>query len=174
VSLLETAIWLNWKNVAAVATGGEAPGRAGRAADWPVLRCADGWVALVYQDADWPAIRELAGNDARLADPAFATAAGRRPRTGEIAAILERSLADMTRAEIHDLALRRRLPIGPVASPADLVDDPHFVAREFLATIQGDDGHGIRLPRLPVLWNGAGFAPGRVPPLGDVARRVAT
>ena len=69
----------------------------------------------------------------------------------------------MTRTEIHDLALRRRLPVGPVASPDDLADDPHFVAREFLATIQAGDGHGIRLPRLPVLWNGAGFAPGMVP-----------
>jgi len=174
VSLLETAVWLNWKNVAAVATGGEAPTRTGRAADWPVLRCADGWVALVYQDADWPAIRELADNDPHLADPAFATAAGRRPRAGEIAAIVERHLATMTRAEIHDLALHRRLPVGPVASPDDLADDPHFVAREFLATIKAADGHGIKLPRLPVLWNGAGFAPGMVPPLGDGAQQVTT
>jgi crotonobetainyl-CoA:carnitine CoA-transferase CaiB-like acyl-CoA transferase len=174
VSLLEAAVWLNWKNVATVATGGEAPGRTGRAADWPVLRCADGWVALVYQDADWPAIRELANNDPRLADPAFATAAGRRSRAGEIASIVERYLANMTRVEIHDLALRRRLPVGPVSSPEDLAGDPHFVAREFLATIQAGDGHGIRLPRLPVLWSGAGFAPGRVPSLGDGARRVTT
>lgn len=174
VSLLETAVWLNWKNVAAVATGGEAPGRTGRAADWPVLRCADGWVALVYQDADWPAIRGLANDDPRLADPAFATAAGRRPHAGEIALIVERYLATMTRAEIHDLALRRRLPVGPVFSPEDLADDPHFVAREFLATIEAGDGHGIRLPRLPVLWNGTGFAPGSVPPLGDGARQVTT
>jgi crotonobetainyl-CoA:carnitine CoA-transferase CaiB-like acyl-CoA transferase len=103
-----------------------------------------------------------------------ATAAGRRPRAGEIGRIVERHLASMTRVEIHDLALRRRLPVGPVLSSDDLADDPHFVAREFLATVQAGDGHDVRLPRLPVLWNGAGFAPGSIPPLGGGARRVAT
>ena len=54
--------------------GGGRDGRRGTGAQrpcggWPVLRCADGWVALVYQDADWPAIRELANNDPGLADP---------------------------------------------------------------------------------------------------------
>ena len=173
VSLLETAVWLNWKNVATVATGGEAPGRTGRAADWPVLRCADGWVALVYQDADWPAIRELANNDPRLADPAFATAAGRRSRAGEIASIIERYLANMTRAEStiwRCAAACRSAPSSArriswtirISSPANFSRR----SRRVMDTAS-------RLP-LPVLWNGAGFAPGGVPPLSHGARRVTT
>jgi crotonobetainyl-CoA:carnitine CoA-transferase CaiB-like acyl-CoA transferase len=162
VSLLETAIWLNWKSVATAATGGTVPRRLGPAADWPVIRCADGWIALVYQDGDWPGIRALAGDDARLAAPSLATVAGRLGRGAEIAAVVEQHLRGLTRAEIHALALARRLPLGPVYSLAELGESPHLSARGFLATAEGAGGP-IAMPRLPVLWNGQGFAPGRVP-----------
>lgn len=167
VSLLETAIWLNWKSVACAAAGEPVPRRSGQAGDWPVVRCADGWVALVYQDADWPALRKLAGDDPRLADPAFATAAGRRGRTGEIGRIAEEHLLKLTRHEIHDRALAARLPLGPVSSVAELIEDPHLVARQFLQMV-GASGTGgaVAMPRLPLLWDGEVLAVGAVPALG--------
>lgn len=164
VSLLETAIWLNWKSLASAAAGEPVPHRSGQSGDWPVLRCADGWVALVYQDADWPGLRKLAGDDPRLADPALATAAGRRGRTGEIGRVVEEYLLKLTRQEIHDRALAARLPLGPVSSVSELIDDPHFVAREFFQTVQSDKGGAtLLMPRLPLLWDGEALAIGRVP-----------
>jgi crotonobetainyl-CoA:carnitine CoA-transferase CaiB-like acyl-CoA transferase len=166
VSLLETAVWLNWKSVAAAAAGEPVPSRSGGSGDWPVVRCADGWVALVYQDADWPGLRKLAGDDPRLDDPALATAAGRRGRTGEIGRIVEEYLLKLSRQEIHSRAMAARLPLGPIASISELVQDPHLVAREFLQRVASHKpGETIMMPRLPLLWNGKALPVQPVPVL---------
>lgn len=166
VSLLETAVWLNWKSLACAAAGEPVPRRSGQSGDWPVVRCADGWVALVYQDADWPALRKLAGDDPRLADPALATASGRAGRTREIGRVVEEHLLGLTRREIHERARTARLPLGPVSSVAELIEDPHLVARAFMQSVRSDAGAALQMPRLPVLWDGKVLAAGPVPALG--------
>ena len=167
VSLLENAVWLNWKNVATAEGGGEVPSRAGRGSDWPIVRCADGWVALVYRDEDWQAIRALTGNDPRLADPAFAKLPGRHARAAEIASIIEEHVSALTRAQLRELSLKRKLPLGPVLTPEEGLQDPHHLAREFFATVRSSSQQSVTLPRLPVLWSGEAFIPGGVPPLGS-------
>ncbi len=119
-------------------------------------------MALVYQDADFPALRRLAGGDPRLSELALATGAGRQGRTAEIASVVEEHLIHLTRAEIHERATAERLPLGPVLSIDDLVGNPHVIARDFLRMVSVD-GMRLPMPRLPVLWNGEGFAPGPVP-----------
>jgi crotonobetainyl-CoA:carnitine CoA-transferase CaiB-like acyl-CoA transferase len=59
VALMDGAVWLNWKSAASVACLGMLSTRTGRAAELPVLRCADGYVALVYQATDWAALCRL-------------------------------------------------------------------------------------------------------------------
>jgi crotonobetainyl-CoA:carnitine CoA-transferase CaiB-like acyl-CoA transferase len=174
VSLLETAVWLNWKNVATAEGGGAAPSRAGRDSAWPIVRCADGWVALVYRDEDWPTMRELAGNDPRLADPAFAKLAGRQARAAEIASIIEEHFSRLTRAQLHALSMKHKLPLGPVSTPAEALQDPHHLAREFFSTVRLDAQQRVTLPRLPVLWSGEAFLPGDVPALGSAAAELAS
>lgn len=166
VSLLETAVWLNWKTLASAAAAEPVPRRSGQSGDWPVVRCADGWVALVYQDADWPALRKLAGDDPRLADPALATALGRAGRTGEIGRVVEEYLFGLTRREIHERARTARLPLGPVSSVTELIEDPHLVARQFMQSVRSETGATLQMPRLPVLWDGKVLAAGAVPAVG--------
>jgi crotonobetainyl-CoA:carnitine CoA-transferase CaiB-like acyl-CoA transferase len=175
VSLLENAVWLNWKNVATTAGGGEAPSRAGRDSAWPIVRCADGWVALVYRDDDWHVMRELTGNDPRLADPALAKLNARHARAAEIASIIEQHFSRLTRAQLHELSLKRKLPLGPVWTTEEVLQAPHNVAREFFATLRLNARQMVTVPRLPVLWSGEAFAPGAVPALGSgVAERLAS
>jgi crotonobetainyl-CoA:carnitine CoA-transferase CaiB-like acyl-CoA transferase len=137
--------------------------RLGRDAEWPVLRCADGHVALVYQPADWAALCRLCA-DARLDDPRFAEPGARRLHTGALADIVEAALGHLTRQQLQDRAMALRLPLGPVWTIDDLRSDPQVLARDFLT-----QAHGI--PRLPVLWNSAalpvGAPPG--PAMGDGA-----
>ncbi len=162
VSMLETAIWLNWKSVTNAWATGKVIHRSGQGAEWQVVRCADGWVALVYQEADWPGLCKLAG-DPRLASPEYATRDLRVPHFGTIARMIEQGFAHMTRRQIHEAAQAQRLPLGPVWSQADLMEDSHNIARGFLAQVGLPGGEAITIPRLPVLWNGASFAPGPVP-----------
>jgi crotonobetainyl-CoA:carnitine CoA-transferase CaiB-like acyl-CoA transferase len=174
VSLLENAVWLNWKNVATAEGGGEVPSRAGRGSDWPIVRCADGWVALVYRDENWPVMRELTGNDPRLADPALGKLNARHARAAEIASIVEEHFARLTRAQLRELSLRRKLPLGPVLTPGEALQDPHHLAREFFATVRLNARQTVTVPRLPVLWSGEAFIPGDVPALGSGVAGVAS
>ena len=164
VSLLDAAVWLNWKNVASASAGEKAPSRGGRAADWPVIRCKDGWVALVYQDADWLRLCALAGNDPRLLDPALMQAAGRAARTEEIACYFEEAWKDRMRAELERMFMAARVPSGPVWSPHELARAGHYGARGVMQDMSLDaEGRTAQFPRLPVRWNGEAFAAGGFP-----------
>lgn len=157
VSMLDTVIWLNWKSVPAPNSTDEPPHRAGPAAEWQVVRCADGWVALVYQEYDWPALCEIVGDD-RLRQPRFADRSERMRSAREVAQIIEEGFMRKSRRDLHGLALKHRLPIGPVWSPDELRADSQYMARDFLAPIDVD-GRVALTPRLPVMWNGRRFDP---------------
>ncbi len=161
VSLLDTVIWLNWKSAAIAVLGRPVPRRSGRVSAWPVVRCLDGWIAVIYADTDWPALRDLIDNP-RLADPCFATREGRGRHADELSGIVERAFGHLSRRAIQALAVERRLPLGPVLSPQELTTDPQVVARGFLHRVPLSDEIAA-MPRLPVLWGGQSFPPGQVP-----------
>jgi crotonobetainyl-CoA:carnitine CoA-transferase CaiB-like acyl-CoA transferase len=161
ISLLDTAVWLNWKSAAIAVLGRPVPRRLGRISAWPVVRCLDGWIAVVYADADWPALRALIG-DSRLADPRFATRDGRSRHADELSGIVEDAFGQLPRRVIQALAVGRRLPLGPVLNPQELATDPQVIARGFLHRVPLSDETAV-MPRLPVLWGGQSFPPGRVP-----------
>lgn len=169
VSMLDTIVWLNWKS-APTNDGDEPQRRAGAAAEWRVVRCADGWIALVYQDSDWPALCAIV-DDPRLRTPDFTERAERVKRLRDVASIIEQSFITKTRAELRDLALKHRLPIGPVWSPAELRHDPHYAARDFLTPIE-INGRFALTPRLPVAWSGHRFQP--VPSAPPVRQAVSS
>ena len=162
VSMLETLLWINWKSAVAADATGEAPSRRGSAAEWQVLRCADGFVAVVYQPDDWPALQNFVG-DPRLNDGRFATAALRLANGKALATVLEAGLSRYTRNEIRARALAARLPLGPVWTLAELLDDRHYTARDVFSPATMPDGTTAPLHTLPLTWNGTRFAPGSVP-----------
>ncbi|MBJ3777073.1 CoA transferase [Acuticoccus mangrovi] len=149
VSLLDVGLWLNWKSFVLARETGRAPHRLGRGAEWQVLACRDGFIGLVYREQDWDAVKALVG-DPRLDDPGFDLRADRKARSAEIVAIVEERIADRTRADIMAFASAHRIPLGPVLTTAEVIDDPHSVARGAFVKAEG-----ALLPRLPVLWNGS-------------------
>jgi crotonobetainyl-CoA:carnitine CoA-transferase CaiB-like acyl-CoA transferase len=153
VNLTDVAVWLNWKIVTLASWTDVPVSRRGSESEWRTLRCSDGWVALVYLEADWPVLRDVV-DDPRLREPRFGDRAERRKNAGYINSIIEQSFAHLTRAQVRDLALEKRLPLGPVWSPAELASDPQNVAREFLRQAGTQSGETLLLPRLPLLWNG--------------------
>lgn len=162
VSLLEIAVWLNWKSLAVVLRGSPPPKRPGFAAEWPVLPCADGHVAVVHRVQEWPTLLRVI-DDPALHEERFQSIAGRRAHRAALNAILARFFATRTRTEIHALSLRHKLPFGPVLAPDEVCRDPQMLARGMfrpVAVTNGATAHGIAwLPRLPVLWNGEELLP---------------
>lgn len=159
-NLLDTVLWLNWKSVP-LDSGAPVPaGRAGASAEWIVLRCSDGWMALVYQQWDWSRLCDLVGDD-RLRQSKFTLRQGRLEHALELARIVETVFLTRTRKEIHEQASSLRLPLGPVWDPIEVIEDPHNIERalfEELPLIAGERSP-VCAPRLPVLWNGAAFMP---------------
>jgi len=154
VSLADVAIWLNWKAAGAAAWGETVPHRQDRA-EWRAVRCADGYVGLVYRLSDWPSLCVMIG-DPRLNEPRFADRAQRATNMTALVEIIEERFALLPRHEIFQLSLRHRLPLGPIWSPDELREDAQYRARRFLQPMQA--------PSLPIRWDA-------VPRL-DVSARV--
>lgn len=145
VSLLDVTAWLNWKVAADTMATGIAPARGDTTSNWFTVPAKDGHVALVYQDRDWPRLRDLIG-DPRLKDQRFGTDHARGTNRAALLAIIGPWFAARTRAEITRAAQEQRVPIGPVMQPTELLKDPQYRARGFFAA----DG----MPVLPLGWNG--------------------
>jgi hypothetical protein len=150
ISLFDVAAWLNWKAAAGVLVFGTILRRGNARNHWGIVEAQDGHIALVYQEKDWPALRDMVG-DAQLTEPRFATSAGRAEHRAALMAILRPWFAARTRADITQLAQQRRIPIGPVLWPKELLTDAQYTARGFLLP----DG----TPRLPVIWDGQRILP---------------
>jgi len=163
VSLAEVLQWVNWKAASGAEATGASPGREGRKSEFQIVPCRDGHVAVVYTVTQWPATRALIG-DPRLGDCKFDTRAGRRKHVAELYAILTPWFADKTRAEIQSLAQAKGVPFGPIFSPAELLDTEQYIARGFLAEMKHPTLGRLRMPQLPVQWNGRSFAPRPAPP----------
>ncbi|WP_158816893.1 CoA transferase [Methylocapsa sp. S129] len=145
VSLFDVAVWLNWKGATGMLIEGMPLKRGNLRNYWQVMRAKDGYVALVYQEKDWPALCEMI-DDPRLGDARFATTQARAANLVALRHLLEPWFAARSRADITRGAQSRRIPIGPVLAPVELLANAQYEARGAL----GPDAK----PRLPLVWDG--------------------
>jgi len=116
--------------------GGEILTRSGNVAftgsSTGVYTTSDGHVAVSAgaSDAVWRRFCEILGRDDLARDPAFATAAARRDRRDEIAAIILAWTSTRPRAEVVRLLATAGVPAAPVNNVAEMVADPQVQARE--------------------------------------------
>ncbi len=159
VSALEACLWSNWKSFAERLYVGRTPSRQGHLAEWQAVACRDGFAAFVYLEKDWPAVARMIG-DSRLTKPPLDSQAGRRADMAKVYEIVRPWYATRTRAEIFAAARKEGLPIAPVLSVRELIDDPQYAAQKFFAapvgTIEASDA---RVPTIPTVWNGERFPP---------------
>jgi crotonobetainyl-CoA:carnitine CoA-transferase CaiB-like acyl-CoA transferase len=152
VSLIETAMWVNWKAIAGIDGEGKPPTRQGDQSEFQAVRCLDGWTAVVFPVTQFESLRDLV-NSPSLRQQKFATREGRLKHMRELYRYLVPWFAVRTRAEVYHEAQERGVPLGPVCTPADLIADPQNVARGFIVPLADASVGGARVPRLPVLWN---------------------
>lgn len=159
VTMLDVLVWVNWKAVgASLFRAGDEVHREGRQAEWQVLRCRDGFVAMVYNERDWPQLARLVGHP-DLLDSELESGAGRAARRSTFMPHIERWCAERTRDEIYRSAQAVRVPVGPVVPPADLATDPQIRDRGAVAEVELPGAGRVRMPLVPLQWNGEGFVP---------------
>ena len=173
VSAVETCLWSNWKSYAERLYMGRTPTRQGKLAEWQALPCADGFATLIFLEKDWPAVCRMIG-DPRLAVPPLDTQAGRRADMSRVYEIVRPWYALRTRAEIRRLAAAEGLPIAPVLTVGEVIDDRQYAAQRFFAPPAGDDAaRAARVPTIPTVWSGERFPP-RAAPAGIASAVSAT
>ena len=158
VSLVETMLWVNWKAISGAQAQGRAPTRRGAQAEFQVLRCLDGWIALVFTVTQFDAVVALIDHP-RLRDSRFATRESRMRHGEELNGLLAPWFAQRGRDDIYAQAQARGVPLGPVWDPAELLGDAQHLARDFITRMAHPLLGELRMPRLPMRWGEHGFAP---------------
>jgi crotonobetainyl-CoA:carnitine CoA-transferase CaiB-like acyl-CoA transferase len=121
--------------------GGELLTRAGNVSfggsSSGVYPATDGYVAIAAgaSDAVWRRFCEIIGRADLPRDPRFATAAARRDRRDEIAAIIQGWTGQRPRAEVVRVLASGGVPAAPVNNVAEMVADPQVKAREMFVEL---------------------------------------
>jgi formyl-CoA transferase len=106
------------------ASGGGQPGGMFKCKGWETDDNA--YVYIVLQDTNWPQIAKAFNHPEWLTDPRYNTAKERIPHLPEIFAEVERWLSDKTKFEATEILSQYEIPVGPVMSMKELVEDPEL------------------------------------------------
>jgi crotonobetainyl-CoA:carnitine CoA-transferase CaiB-like acyl-CoA transferase len=117
-------------------------------------RTKDGWLCvLVYNDKQWKSFLQAVERTDLLQDPRFFPHASRAAHIDEIYAILAELLSVRTSADWITLLERIDIPVAPVSSVEDLVQDPHLAASGFFSFEEHPTEGKLRAPRTPTEWS---------------------
>jgi crotonobetainyl-CoA:carnitine CoA-transferase CaiB-like acyl-CoA transferase len=102
-----------------------------------IYATTDGHVAIAAaaSNAVWARFCAVIGRDELTRAPGFATAAARRDRRDEIAAIIQRWTGARGRAEVVRTLTTAGVPAAPVNNVAEMVADPQVRAREMFVEL---------------------------------------
>ncbi|MEY2801638.1 MAG: hypothetical protein RL513_1223 [Pseudomonadota bacterium] len=132
-------------------------------------RCQNG-VVLVAGNGDsiFRRLMTAIGRDDLGNDPALAQNAGRVARVQEIDAAIEAWTHTRSVSEVLQVLGEARVPAGRVYTAKDIVEDPHYRARDMILKQTTRDGHEIEVPGVvPKLLGTPGQVRSAAPRLGE-------
>jgi formyl-CoA transferase len=101
-----------------------------------VYRCADGELLIAAnQDTVFARLAEAIGAPALATDDRFATHSARGARQGELDELIETWTSTRLVAEVEAAMSAAGVPAGKIYTPADMLADPQFKARESLVEV---------------------------------------
>jgi crotonobetainyl-CoA:carnitine CoA-transferase CaiB-like acyl-CoA transferase len=119
-------------------------------------------------DGIWPRLAAAIDRPELAEDPRYKTSRERIARADELEALLAEWIAQTDFADIEKRLVGANVPFGGIYTAADIASDPHFEARENLATIEDRDLGQVVMPAVVPRLEGT---PGRIafagPPLGS-------
>jgi crotonobetainyl-CoA:carnitine CoA-transferase CaiB-like acyl-CoA transferase len=101
-----------------------------------VYRCRDGdYIIGANQDGIFKRLCEAMGRPDLAADPRYADHAARGRNQVELDALIEAWTSGHTIAEVEALMLAHSVPAGKIYRAPEMLDDPHFAAREAIVDV---------------------------------------
>ncbi len=176
VSLLETDLALMAPRIAAFHAGEALPAPSGGTdsvlALYQSFETADRTIVVaVGNDAMWLRFCGVVGLEDLAADLALRDNAGRRAQRQRIIEAVAARLVTRTAREWLDDLAGAEVPAAPVQTLADVVSDPHVVARGSVLPVPGSDGRLVSV-RSPFRLASVPPRNERFPGLGDDTRSV--
>ncbi|MCU0990254.1 MAG: CoA transferase, partial [Xanthomonadales bacterium] len=112
-------------------------------------RCADGKFIIIGANGDsiFKRLCEAMGRAGMAADPRFAHNAGRVAHEREIDAAITAWTESLDSAAALALLDAARVPSGPILSVADMVANPHFIARGLFEEVEVN-GKPLKIPAM--------------------------
>ena len=134
----------------------------------------DGYLCvLVYNDKQWKKFLGAIGRSELLQDPRYATQASRAANIQDIYAFLADLFSTRTTAEWMALLESLDIPVAPMNSVADVVNDPHLTKSGFFMTEAHPSEGELRAMRTPTNWSGSQpGTPRPAPRLGEHSAEV--
>ena len=183
--LFETGLFLVGQHMANAQFSGQPPSpmpardqQAARQTGWGVydlFDCADGRRVFigVTSDAQWRRFCEALGLEALAADPELATNPGRRERRDILVPRIAEAIKPLNSREVADLMAASGIPVAPLNTPEDVLEEPHVNSDGRLIQVRGGDRQ-LRLPALPYESSDYSFAKRYDPPSrpGEHSREV--
>jgi formyl-CoA transferase len=132
-------------------------------------RCADGVVLIAGNgDSIFKRLMEVIGRDDLGNDPALGNNAGRVARVKELDDAIERWTRMHRVTDVLSQLGDAKVPAGRVYTAQDIVEDPHYQARDMILTQKTRQGHEIQVPGIvPKLMGTPGQVRSAAPDLGD-------
>ena len=133
-------------------------------------RCADGAVVLIAGNGDsiFKRLMAVVGRPDLADDPALADNAGRVRRVDELDDAIGAWTAQHPATEVLARLGEAKVPAGRVYTAKDIVEDPHYRARDMILRQTTRDGHTLEVPGVvPKLSATPGRVKTSAPRLGD-------
>ena len=132
-------------------------------------RCSDGAVLIAGNgDSIFKRLMRTIGRDDLANDPALADNAGRVARVAELDAAIEDWTRQRGVTDVLEHLGVAKVPAGRVYTARDIVEDPHFRARDMIIKQTTRDGHELEVPGVvPKLLSTPGGVRRAAPHLGD-------
>lgn len=132
-------------------------------------RCADGVVLIAGNgDSIFKRLMQVIAREDLGNDPALANNAGRVQRVKELDAAIEAWTQGRSVTDVLAALAQASVPAGRVYTAKDIVEDPHYRARDMILQQQTRDGHEIEVPGIvPKLMGTPGQVRSSAPKLGD-------
>ena len=117
-------------------------------------RTKDGHIGvLVYNDKHWRRFFALIDRPDMAADPRYTTIGGRTENIRYLYGFLAETFLTRTTAEWERLLAEADIPAKALATPDDLIDDPHMRAVGFFETVEHPSEGTIRRMAIPQRWS---------------------
>jgi len=115
----------------------------------------DGYVCvLVYNDKHWRSFFKLVGREEMFeSDPRFSSQEARSRNIGDVYAFVAAQMTTRTSAEWLRLLKAADIPVAPLNSVDDVIDDPHLGESGFFVMTEHPTEGRLRLMATPSAWS---------------------